>query len=92
MDAAALEGLTTLELHDKAMDLATRRLDVGWVWSVLKAIPAAEAAAGDESQAKGDIASPAALIRDFLQRSDEGELGEALRPMYLEYLEEHGDG
>ena len=92
MERTELEKLSTLELHDRAMDLATRRLDVAWVWHVLKAIPAAEAAGGDLSQAKGDVASPAALIRDFLQRSDEGALGEALRPMYVDYLEEHGDG
>ena len=72
---AELEKLSTIELHDRAMDVARKRIDVAWVWKVLKAIPAAEAAAGDELQAKGDIASPMALIKDFLQNADEGELG-----------------
>jgi hypothetical protein len=91
-DAAELELLSTLELHDRAMDVARRRLDVPWVWRLLKAVPAAEAAAGNDLQARGDVASTAALLRDFLENADEGPLGEALRPMYVRYLVEHGDG
>jgi len=90
VDRAELETLSTLDLHDKAMDVAMKRMDVAWVWRVLRSIPAAEAAAGDEQQAKGDIASPMAQIKDFLFNADEGELGAALRPLYIDYLLEHG--
>ena len=67
-----------------------KRLDAPWVWRVLRSIPAAEAAAGDEQQARADIASPMAQIRDFLG-SGEREVGDALRPLYIEYLLKHGE-
>ena len=66
-------------------------MDVGFLWRLLEAIPAAEAAIGDEDRAKIDILRPLALINDFYD-AGEGELGEALRPLYLDYLEEHHDG
>jgi hypothetical protein len=34
---------------------------------------------------------PLALINDFLYDTDSGELGEALRPMYVDYLLRRGD-
>ena len=83
-----LESLTTGELHDRAMDLAKRHLDVAFLWRVLEALPVAEETIGDETRSKIDIMRPLALINDFFD-SGEGELGEALRPMYVEYLSEH---
>jgi hypothetical protein len=86
-----LERLSTKELHDRAMQVARDRADVGFLWELLKALPVAEAAIGDEDRSKVDILRPLALINDFFD-ADEGELGEALRPLYVDYLEERADG
>jgi hypothetical protein len=85
---AELDRLSTKELHDHALELARERSDAGFLWDLLKALPVAEAAIGDEERSKIDILRPLALINDFFD-ADEGELGEALRPLYLDYLEEH---
>jgi hypothetical protein len=83
-----LEALSSKELHDRAMSLARHRLDVGWMWRLLKAIPAAEASIGDVEDAGMNIASSEHAISEYLE-ADEGELADALRPMYLEYILEH---
>lgn len=86
-----LEQLSTKELHDRAIDRAKHHLDVGFLWDLVKALPVAEEIVGDDDRSKIDIARPLALINDFLYDSGEGELGEALRPLYLDYLEGHAD-
>ncbi len=83
-----LEKLSSKELHDRATSLAKHRLDVGFVWDLLKTIPEARAAAGDEARSETDIMRPLALLNDLFD-ADEGGLAEALRPFYLDYLEEH---
>jgi hypothetical protein len=85
---AELDRLSTKQLHDQALELARERSDAGFLWDLLKALPVAEAAIGDEERSKIDILRPLALINDFFD-ADEGDLGEALRPLYLDYLEEH---
>jgi hypothetical protein len=86
-----LEKLPTEELHHRAVALAERRFDLRWLWRLVKAIPAAEAAAGEMDKAEADIAvgDLVPLLYD-LGHAGEGDLGEALRPLYIEYLEEHG--
>ena len=37
-----LEGLPTKELYDRTIGIAKRRLDVGFFWDLLKALPVAE--------------------------------------------------
>jgi hypothetical protein len=86
--AQELEQLSTKELHDRAIEVAKRHLDVGFLWRLLEALPVAEEAIGDEPRSKIDIVRPLALVNDFLE-AGEGRLGEALRPMYIEYLVEH---
>jgi hypothetical protein len=85
-----LERLPSKELHDRAIRHAERRLDVAFLWKLVKAIPVAEAAAGNLREAKADVAvgDLVPLIHDFIH-SDEGELADALRPLYLDYLEKH---
>jgi hypothetical protein len=83
-----LEALSSAELHDRAVGLAKHRFDVGFVWDLLKTIPEARAAAGDEARSETDIMRPLALLNDFFD-ADEGELADALRPLYLDYLEKH---
>jgi hypothetical protein len=89
-DAApdALEELSTEELHDRAVKRAERHLDVKFFWSLLQAIPAAEMARGDEGEADYDIQFSKGLIKDALH-SGEGELGELLRPLFIDDLRKH---
>lgn len=85
-----LEALPSAELHDRATRLAWRRLDVGFLWDLLKTIPEARAAAGDEERSESDIMRPLALLNDLVD-ADRGELADALRPLYVDYLEAHAD-
>jgi hypothetical protein len=85
-----LEQLTTKELYNRAIERAKHHLDVVFLWDLVKALPVAEEVIGDDERSKVDIARPLALINDFYD-AGEGELGEVLRPMYVDYLEEHGD-
>jgi hypothetical protein len=86
--ADPLDELSTQELHDRAIRHAERHLDVKFFWSLLEVIPAAEAAGGDEGEADFDIQFSKGLIKDALHSGD-GELGEALRPVFIDYLRKH---
>jgi hypothetical protein len=90
MSDDALDDLSTQELHDRAVRRAERHLDVRFFWNLLRMIPAAEASTGDEGEADFDIQSSKGLIKDALH-SGEGELGEALRPLFIDYLRRHPD-
>ena len=68
------------------MHHARRHLDVGFLWRVLKALPAAQAAGGDIDEANADITHVSALITDALSAREDPEVLEGLRPMYLDYL------
>ncbi|CAN5672144.1 hypothetical protein BH20ACT23_BH20ACT23_18730 [soil metagenome] len=83
-----LDKLSTKELHDRAMARARRHLDVGFLWDLIKAVPVAEAAAGHKGEAEADVVSLTSLITDVLH-SDEAEVAEQLRPLYIDYLAEH---
>lgn len=85
-----LQELSTRELHDRAMRRAERHLDVKFFWSLLQMIPAAEAARGDVGEADFDIEFSRGLISDALHSGD-GQLGEALRPVFIDYLSKHPD-
>jgi len=85
-----LEALSTEELHDRAIETARKRLDVGFLWKLVKTLPVAEEVVGDDERSKVDIMRPLALINDFMD-AGEGELGEAMRPVYVDYLAEHAD-
>ncbi|MGA2320871.1 MAG: hypothetical protein ABSG95_09020 [Solirubrobacteraceae bacterium] len=88
--AEVLEELPTQELHDRAIRRAEKHLDVKFFWTLLKMIPTAEAISGDEGEAEYDIQFSKGLISDAL-RSGRGELGEALRPVFIDYLRKHPD-
>jgi hypothetical protein len=85
-----LDKLSTHELHDRAMHRAEKHLDVKFFWSLLKLIPAAETASGDVGEAGYDVESSKGLIYDALHSGD-GALGEALRPVFIDYLRKHTD-
>ena len=57
----------------------------GFYWRLLKAIPAAEAAIGEEDEAEQDVMTLRGRLND-LTHSGEGELADALRPIYIDYL------
>jgi hypothetical protein len=83
---AELDAMPIKELHDLAMETARRHVDVGFLWEIVKALPVAEEVTGDDQRSKVDIVRPLALINDFLYDSDSGAVGEALRPLYVDYL------
>jgi hypothetical protein len=85
-----LDELSTQELHDRAVHRAERHADLRFLWSVLKLIPVANALSGDEGEAEYDIQSSKGMILDAL-RSGKGELGEAMRPVFIDYLRKHRD-
>lgn len=92
MDDTNLDELSSRELHDRAMERARKHLDVRFAWRVLKALPAAHAAAGDLDEANADIRSMTALITDALNTESDPDAVEGLRPLYLDYLKSHPDG
>lgn len=83
-----LEAMSSHDLHDLAMRRALHHADVGFLWQLLREIPAAEAAEGNVGRSGADMYRISALISDALG-SGEGEEAEALRPLYLDYLEKH---
>jgi hypothetical protein len=88
-DDDALERLSSKELHDLAVDYARRHLDVRFFWDLMRVLPAAEAAAGELDEAENDVMRLSAHIDDVAD-SGRGEVGEMLRPFYIEYLRRHG--
>lgn len=84
-----LEALSSRELHDLAIRRALHHVDVEFLWELLRAIPAAEASEGNTIEAGRDITKVTALISDAVD-SGEGEVAEALRPVYIDYLAKHG--
>ncbi len=86
----SLDEISTQELHDRAIRRAEKHLDVRFFWSLLEMIPAAETISGDQGEADFDIKSSKGLISDALHSGD-GKLGEALRPVFIDYLRKHPD-
>jgi hypothetical protein len=83
-----LEALSSRELHDRAVRRALHHADVGFLWRLLRSIPAAEAAEGDIGESEADATKVSALIADALE-SGEGEIADELRPLYIDYLTKH---
>ena len=85
-----LDALDSHELHDRAVRRAVRHLDVGFLWQLLREIPAGEAAAGHPDNAAADAVKISSLISDTLDSGDD-DIADSLRPLYLGYLQEHAD-
>ncbi len=88
LETDELESLSAQELHDRAVHYAVHHGDLGFLWELLTLIPAAEASAGNEDQTTNDLSRVSALLSDAMA-SGHGELGEALRPFYIDYLSKH---
>ena len=86
-----LDQLSSRELHDLAVRRALHHADVEFLWELLRAVPAAEASEGHDVEAGRDITKVSALISDAID-SGKGDVAEALRPLYLDYLVKHGTG
>jgi hypothetical protein len=86
-----LDALSSRELHDLAVRRALRHVDVEFLWELLRAIPAAEASEGHANEAGRDVTHLSVLLDDAVG-SGEGDVAEALRPLYLDYLVKHGTG
>ncbi len=84
-----LERLSSQELHDLAVSRAKRHLDARFFWQLMRLLPAAEAAAGELDEAETDVMRLSAHVDDVAE-AGHGEVGELLRPFYLEYLTRHG--
>jgi hypothetical protein len=83
-----VEQLSTRELHDRAFRIARRRLDVGFFYKLLQAVPAVEATAGHLDEAEEDTLSLAQRVEDLIH-PDTTEEADAFRPIYIDYLLEH---
>lgn len=83
-----LDKLSSHELHSLAVRRALHHVDVEFFWQLLRAIPAAEASEGHDDEAGRDITKVTALLDDAIG-SGEGDVAEALRPLYLDYLVKH---
>jgi hypothetical protein len=93
MDFEELDKLSTAELHHRAVKAAEHHLDIAFFWRLLEYIPIAEAMSGSEARADTDIEHISVWMHDYANR--DGTLDEALRPVYIDYLEHHsesGDG
>lgn len=84
-----LNALSSQELHDRATKRAQKHLDVKFYWDLLKVLPAAEAAYGNEDQSTADIFKIGSLLRDFIEAEDGDDHLESLRPFYIDYLQKH---
>ena len=84
-----LDALPSHELHDLAVRRALHHADMEFLWELLRALPAAEAVEGHPQHAGTDITKVWALIADAID-SGEGDIAEALRPLYIDYLLKHG--
>ncbi len=89
MTRAELEALPSRELHDRAVRLALHHLDVGFLWELLRELPASEAARGHPDLAAADITHVSSMISEAMASGGD-EAADALRPLYLDYLEKHG--
>jgi len=88
-DDDGLDERSAKELHDLAVRYAVRHLDVPFFYRLMRALPVAEAATGDLDEAQADALTLRAHLDDVTD-SGEGEVAELLRPLYLDYLREHG--
>jgi hypothetical protein len=84
-----LDALSSRELHDRAIKRARRHLDVRFFWRLLQETPAAEAADGELAAGEEETENWARQVAETVSTNDDAL--EARRPIYIDYLLEHGD-
>jgi hypothetical protein len=88
-DDDGLDGLSSEELHDRAVSYAKHHLDAKFFWQLMQTLPTAEAAAGELDEAETDVMRLSAHVDDVTD-AGKGEVGDLMRPFYLDYLRRHG--
>lgn len=63
-------------------------MDLAFLWELLRALPAGEAIAGHPEHARADAMKLSLLIGDAMD-VDHGDVADAMRPLYLDYLSKH---
>ena len=89
MSDDGLDALSSEQLHDLAVSRAKRHFDVKFFWRLVETLPAAEAAVGDMDAAETNVIKLSAHVDDVAE-SGKGEVSEAMRPFFLDYLRSHG--
>jgi hypothetical protein len=84
-----LDSLPSDELRRRAFKVAARRRDVRFFWSLLEMVPAGEASEGRPEKLANDVESSRTWLDDFL--SPAHPIQEAMRPVFIDYLEQHAD-
>ena len=85
LDALLHEGAARSRLQARREEASTS----AFFWKVFRAIPQAEAVEGHPDDAEADAHYISQWLGDFFDARD---LGDALRPFYVEYLVEHEQG
>jgi hypothetical protein len=88
MSDDGLDALSSEQLHDLAVSRAKRHFDVKFFWQLVETLPAAEAAVGRMDEAETNVIKLSAHVDDVAE-SGKGDVGEAMRPFYLDYLRRH---
>lgn len=83
-----IEGLSSRELHDRAVRIAVRRRDLGFLWDLAEALPLAEVISGNVRRAEADMLKISSLLADVFASGDP-PVADALRPLYVDYLKRH---
>ena len=91
MGDTEFDHISTEKLHEDAVELARRRWDVRFFWRVLRLIPAAEAAAGQQEASEASVAQLSGLLYEAFSAETDPKVQEALRPVYISYLRDHGE-
>lgn len=86
-----LNALSSKELHERAIKHAEHHIDLKFYWDLMKVLPAAEAAIGNEDQSTADIFKIGSLLRDFFEAEEGDDHVEALRPYFIDYLQSKSD-
>ena len=85
-----LNALSSQELHDRATKRAQKHLDLKFYWDLLKVLPAAEAAIGNEDQSTRPTSSRSARCCTTSSRPRTATItSKPLRPFYIDYLQKH---
>ncbi|GAA1450608.1 hypothetical protein [Nocardiopsis tropica] len=90
-DATEFDRTSTEDLRDRAVELARQRWDLRFFWRLLGLVPAAEAAAGNDRASEASVAQLSGFVYEALSAETDPGVQEALRPVYVQYLLDHGD-
>jgi hypothetical protein len=82
-----LDRLSSAELRHRAVDAARERHDVRFFWRLFESIPEAKMISGHLADAYADVEDAGTWFDDFVK--SDGTLDDALRPVYIDYLQHH---